>query len=341
MVVDLSAGEVHHRRVGDLGEYLGPGDCLVLNNTRVLAARFNCMRVDTGGKLEGLLMEQVAARRWWTMLRKSRRLQPGHQLQLLEHDGTASGELFQVVELHDGRVLLELTGERPVEEILGRLGEVPLPPYIRNARRDAGEPIEDLRDRDWYQTVYAREDGLARSVAAPTAGLHLSRPMLASLEQAGVRTAELELEVGAGTFKPVEADTLEEHPMHSERCVVPAVTIETLRSLQIPRAEGRARIIPVGTTATRTLESLPIELPAPSAGPLAYETDLLIEPGFDFRYLDGLLTNFHLPRSTLLALVGAVCGMDRLKSLYQEAIDEGYRFFSYGDAMLLIASRNP
>ncbi|MCH2162285.1 MAG: S-adenosylmethionine:tRNA ribosyltransferase-isomerase, partial [Phycisphaerales bacterium] len=241
LVVDLDDGGVAHRRVRDIGEYLRRGDQLVINSTRVMAARFQCTRTDTGGRLEGLLLEEHAPGRWWSMLRKSRRLRPGHTLQLLEHDGSRSQEVFRVLEVEDGRVLLELEGDHPVQEVLARLGSVPLPPYIRNARRDMGEPLEDPRDAEWYQTVYAHQDGPTRSVAAPTAGLHLSQELLAGLAEAGVGLIEVELEVGAGTFKPVEAEVLDDHPMHRERCVVPPSAVAALRALQVAREEGQGR----------------------------------------------------------------------------------------------------
>ena len=239
-----------------------------------------------------------------------------------------------VEEVKDGRVRLALEGQTSPEAVFDRLGLVPTPPYIRNARRDAGEPREDRRDREWYQTVYAAESGLTRSVAAPTAGLHFTQPLLESLERGGVERLDVALEVGAGTFAPVETATLAEHEMHKERCVVDPLLVQALR------APSSGRIIPVGTTAVRTLESLPDPLPDPLRmdGDLDFQTDLLIEPGHRFRFLDGLLTNFHLPRSTLLALVAAVVGLERMHAIYKEAIAQRYRFFSYGDAMLILGT---
>jgi S-adenosylmethionine:tRNA ribosyltransferase-isomerase len=332
MVVDLKSDRVEHRLVRDLGEYLRRGDQLVLNDTRVIPARFKCFRQDTGGHLEGLLLEAAGERSWWAMLRKSRRLQPGHRLEVCDHEGAASGEFMLVEDVREGRIKLTLEGSDSPEEFIDRLGLVPTPPYIRNARRDAGEPREDSRDREWYQTVYASEDGVTRSVAAPTAGLHFTEPLLKDLSSQGVGVLRVALEVGAGTFAPVETATLAEHPMHTERCVVDAALVKHLQN------PGKGRVIPVGTTSVRTLESLPLELPEPESmsGALDFQTNLLIEPGYQFRFLDGLLTNFHLPRSTLLALVAAVTGLDRLHALYREAMEHKYRFFSYGDAMLVL-----
>ncbi len=337
MVVHLSQGRVEHRRVADIHEYLGKGDQLVLNDTRVVPARFRAIRADTGGRLEGLLLDAIDSRSWWAMIRKSRRLQPGHRLELLDHHEKASGEFLEVLEIAKGRIRVGLMGTCPSETVLAQLGLVPLPPYILNARRDAGEAVEDLRDSEWYQTVYASVDGPTRSVAAPTAGLHFTPELIKTLEDEGTGTLRVSLEVGAGTFKPVDSETLSEHPMHRERCVVSASAIEALRTLTQKRAQGAARVIPVGTTAVRTLESLPRPLPAAGSfgDALEFDTQLLIEPGYSFQHLDGLLTNFHLPRSTLLALVAAVTGIDQLHELYREAIGHRYRFFSYGDAMLL------
>jgi len=334
MVVHLDEDRIEHRHVRDIGSYLGEGDRLVRNTTRVVPARFACLRLDTGGRLEGLLLDAAGERSWWALLRKSRRIQPGHRLELLDHAGKSSGESFRVEAVEEGRVRLVLEGEEDPEAVIERLGLVPTPPYIRNARRDAGEPREDARDREWYQTVYAGESGLTRSVAAPTAGLHFTLDLLRDITEKGVELLDVALEVGAGTFAPVETATLAEHRMHQERCVVDAALVQAL-SRPTP-----GRIIPVGTTAVRTLESLPDPLPDPArmAGELDFRTDLLIEPGHRFRFLDGLLTNFHLPRSTLLALVAAVVGLDRMHALYREAINQRYRFFSYGDAMLILGT---
>ena len=333
MVVHLGSSLIEHRRIQDLSVYLHSGDRLVLNSTHVMPARFDAIRSDTGGHLEGLLLDRVGPRSWWARIRKSRRLRPRHLLTLLHSDGTPSPYTLRVNDTHDGRILVELLGDDSVDNVLRAVGNVPLPPYIRAARRDHDEPIADPRDAAWYQTVYADRDGPTHSAAAPTAGLHLSDELLESLDAKGVERIDVSLEVGEGTFKPVEVETLSEHQMHFERCVVTEAAIQSLRR------PCSGRTIAVGTTVVRTLESLPT--PLPSRGGLDFSTDLLIEPGYDFRFINGLLTNFHLPRSTLLALVGALTGIDRLHELYAEAIAHQYRFFSYGDAMLLLGGEAP
>lgn len=328
MVVHLDSSLVEHRRIEDLPVYLQSGDRLVLNSTHVAPARFEAIREDTGGHLEGLLLDRVGPRSWWARIRKSRRLQSRHVLRLLLPNGTQSSYALCVNDTRDGRVLVELLGDDPVDDMLSTVGNVPLPPYIRAARRDHDEPIADPRDAAWYQTVYADRHGPTHSAAAPTAGLHLTEQLLGTFAAKGIERIDVSLEVGEGTFKPVEVPILSDHPMHFERCVVSETAIQALRR------PCKGRTIAVGTTVVRTLESLPT--PLPLRGGLDFSTNLLIEPGYDFRFINGLLTNFHLPRSTLLALVGALTGIDRLHKLYAEAIAHRYRFFSYGDAMLLL-----
>ncbi len=332
-----------HRSVADLPDLLRSGDRLVLNATRVVPARIRCRRVDTGGGLEGLLAESDGPGRWWAMLRKSRRLQPGHLLAVLDHEGHPTS-LRLVVRAVDaeGRVLVELEdASGPCDdrvELVTRLhresGLVPLPPYILKARRDRGLPEDDPHDADWYQTAFADTAGPTASVAAPTAGLHITSDLLADLTRRGVRPIRVSLEVGAGTFKPVEVDDLSEHPMHAERCVLDQQAREAIADAEAVRVRGEGRMIAVGTTSVRTLESMPDD-PDAAVGPLAWSTDLLIQPGHRFRRTDALLTNFHLPRSTLLALVAAMTGLERLHRIYAEAIAHRYRFFSYGDAMFI------
>ncbi len=311
------------RHVYALPGLLRAGDVLVLNDTRVLPARFFGERAATGGRVEGLFVELDAWGRWIVLLESRGRLQPGESIAL-----DAEHALVLVERRADAAWVAERRGPLDVEALLDRVGLTPLPPYIRRARgaRTDDEAERDAADRERYQTVYAGEAG---AVAAPTAGLHFTPGLLDELAAAGVQIARLTLHVGLGTFAPVRTDELAEHPMHRERYSVPAATLEALRRA---RAEGR-RIIPVGTTSVRALESLPVELPTAT---YRGSTDLLIEPGFAFRFTDGLLTNFHLPRSTLLALVAARVGLDRLRSLYRHAIAAGYRFYSYGDAMLIL-----
>jgi S-adenosylmethionine:tRNA ribosyltransferase-isomerase len=333
-----------HRTVADLPDLLRSGDRLVLNATRVVPARIHCRRADTGGRLEGLLAESDGPGRWWAMLRKSRRLQPGHQLDILDRDGRATSLRLAVRAVDDeGRVLVELQDTADptaapaatVARLHREAGLVPLPPYILRARRERGLPEDDPHDPDWYQTTFAESAGPTESVAAPTAGLHLTPRLLAEAEARGVRPIRVSLEVGAGTFKPVEVEDLSAHPMHAERCVVAATARAMIEDAAAPRARGEARLVAVGTTSVRTLESMPDGPP----GDLDWATDLLIQPGHRFRRTDAILTNFHLPRSTLLALVAAMTGLDRLHRIYAEAIAHRYRFFSYGDAMLIHRSQ--
>lgn len=337
--------DLQHLAVSDLPGLLGPGDRLVLNATRVVPARLRCRRTDTGGGLEGLLAEAAGPGRWWAMLRKSRRLQPGHRLAILDHAGDETALRLEVEAIdEEGRVLVALGEEGragvAMDALVDRFhresGLVPLPPYILKARRERGLPEDDPHDASWYQTTYAGDDGRTSSVAAPTAGLHLTPGLLDDAEERGARTIRVSLEVGAGTFKPVETDRIDDHPMHAERCVVDAAALEAIREAESARRRDEGRIVAVGTTSVRTLESLPTDAAAGAPDrDLAWSTDLLIQPGHRFLRTDALLTNFHLPRSTLLALVAAMTGLDRLQTIYAEAIARRYRFFSYGDAMFV------
>ncbi len=348
LVVELPLEEVDdgrdlrisHRTVADLPGLLRDGDRLVLNATRVVPARIRCRRADTGGTLEGLLAESEGPGRWWAMLRKSRRLHAGHRLDVLDREGGPTTLRLVVRSVdEDGRVLVELEDAAdpglPPDRLVDRLhrdaGLVPLPPYILRARRERGLPEEDPHDTDWYQTTFAESTGRTASVAAPTAGLHLTPELLAEADARGVTPIRVSLEVGAGTFKPVEVDDISDHPMHAERCVVDAAARASIEEAEDLRRRGQARLIAVGTTSVRTLESMPEAAP----GDLDWSTDLLIQPGHRFRRTDAILTNFHLPRSTLLALVAAMTGLDRLHRIYAEAIARRYRFFSYGDAMFV------
>ncbi len=341
-------------RVRDLPELLRPGDLLVVNSTRVIPARFVGVRKDTGGKAEGLYLgdgdaagadSAGASTRVWRVLLRARRLKPGVRLAVTGHDGTPSHvELELVGPLDDGdaagggwrvRVCGAEAGA-PSVAVLETVGLPPLPPYIRAARREQAQPETVAGDAVAYQTVYADTGREASgSVAAPTAGLHFTPELLTRLEAIGVRRAEVVLHVGTGTFKPVESATVEEHRMHAEWCRVPAATRRAMRAAR--RAGGR--IIAVGTTSARTLESFPALLAdaADDADVQAW-TRILITPGHAWCNMDGLMTNFHLPRSTLMAMVGALLGADgvaRLRGLYAHAIASGYRFYSYGDAMLI------
>jgi S-adenosylmethionine:tRNA ribosyltransferase-isomerase len=303
-------GAQRHRRVDDLPEILRPGDLLVVNDTRVIPARLFGHRVATGGEIEILLTERVDATTWDALVRPGRRAKPGTRI------GFEDGLAAEVIEKDPGG-RHRLRFSEPVEPHLDRLGHVPLPPYIERA--------DTPEDRERYQTVYAASPG---AVAAPTAGLHFSKELLTRLAAAGIETARVTLHVGPGTFKPVTVERIEDHRMESERYEIPEATAAAVDQA---RREGR-RIVAVGTTVVRTLESAAKEgKVAPGVG----RTDLFITPGFRFQAVDLLLTNFHLPRSTLLMLVCAFAGRERVLAAYEEAIASGYRFYSYGDAMLI------
>lgn len=354
MVVHRDAPDVaEHRIVRDLPEILRPGDLMVFNTTRVLPARFVGVREDTGGGVGGIYLEDApgspsdAAAPEWVCLVKARRTRPGAVIRLYDHHGRPSAHTLTLVrraEDESGGWVVRPDPPGRAPEILARIGRVPLPPYILAARRAAGESEEDASDAEDYQTVYAAEAPEdAASVAAPTAGLHFTPELLARLDARGVERAEVTLHVGAGTFKPVESAFVEEHPMHAEWC---SMSPEAVRAVRAARADPDRRVIAVGTTSARTLEAYAEAMTlddgdASVPPPSHLETALLVTPGWRWRWVEGMLTNFHLPRSTLLAMVGALLGDDaegveRLKALYAGAIERDYRFFSFGDAMLLL-----
>ncbi len=365
MVVHRATGAVEHRHVRDLGQYLRSGDQLVLNRTAVLRARFKARRVTGTRTTEGLFLEPCGDGSWKALVKHSNRFHANDQLRLIDPHGAETEDHLRLLERMGDGWKVRIEGPVGAQAVFERSGWTPVPPYILRARagRSANSPsaaagpdaaahaegtaaadiaaaaaaaagAAEARDHEQYQTVYARADAMA-SVAAPTAGLHFTQGLLEALQARGVRQLELLLDVGAGTFKPVEAPTLAEHPMHRERFQVPAETIAALHACAAERAAGRARLVVVGTTTVRALESLPQPLPGGAAGHSG-ETGILIAPGHSFRFVDALLTNFHLPRSTLLALVGAFVGLERLRQLYALAQQEGYRFYSYGDAMLIL-----
>ena len=318
---------LEHRTVRDLPAILSAGDTLVANTTRVLQARFVGANVDTGGSIQGLYLRDGAEAGTWVVLIKARRHRVGARLRVAHPDRTDQIELELLGRAtdEDGAWIVRVEGDPA--SALDRIGLPPLPPYILSARQQQGGRPDRADDRDRYQTVYADEPG---SVAAPTAGLHFTPRLLADLAASGVHREDVTLHVGSGTFKPVEAEHVEEHAMHAERCAIAPGVVDRLRQR---RAAG-GRVIPIGTTSCRTIEAFAgLGLDQGSI-----ETDLLITPGYDWRLTDGLLTNFHLPRSTLLAMVGALLpeGVERLKAVYAEAIREQYRFFSFGDAMLIL-----
>jgi S-adenosylmethionine:tRNA ribosyltransferase-isomerase len=341
LVLHRGSGQVEHRRFRDLLTYLKPSDVLVLNNSRVIPARLRGRNAHTEGQFEVLLLEENAVNDWWVMLRPGKRARVGTQISLLDVCGQPSGVQAVVLETNDeGHRRLRFTGVPNIADRLEALGEVPLPPYI--SRSDSSLLEED---RQRYQTVFAKPAG---SVAAPTAGFHFTEALLAKISESGVQVCFLTLHVGLGTFAPVKAATLAAHIMHEERYELSA---ETARTINQAKSAGR-RVIAVGTTTVRVLERLAVPVARPSAGlgqpsPAtlaagAGKTRLFIHPPYDFKIADVLITNFHLPRSTLLMLVSAFAapndskGRDLILSAYAEAVRQRYRFFSYGDAMLIL-----
>lgn len=330
-------GRLEHRRVRDLPELLEPADLLVFNRSRVLPARFLGVREDTRGRVQGLYLREGDEPQTWVAMVKSRRFRAGAPIRLLNRAGEPADVRLTLLrragEEEPGAWVVRVEGSGNSEQILDRVGHPPLPPYIRAARKRAGAGGQTPDDLDRYQTVFAREAG---SVAAPTAGLHFTPGLLDALDRRGVERTSVLLHVGTGTFKPVETETLEAHAMHSEWC---SLGEEPARAV-LERAEGRrgGRVLAVGTTAVRTLEAYAMAHARTGVVPPSMETDLLIAPGHRFAWVQGVMTNFHLPRSTLLALVAALFpdGMDRVGEIYAEAIRERYRFYSYGDAMLIL-----
>jgi S-adenosylmethionine:tRNA ribosyltransferase-isomerase len=318
LVLDRTTGATSHRGIADLPDLLRPGDLLVVNDTRVIPARLLAHR-PTGGKAEVFLLEPSgdAPGAWTALVRTGGALRAD---EVLTVDGD-TGRVRLLRREGQGTWLVEGAGD-DLARIMDRAGRMPLPPYIR---RETDDP-RAAQDRERYQTVFAREPG---AVAAPTAGLHLTEDLLARLAERGIGRASVTLHVGLGTFKPIETDDVESHVMHEERYHVP---VETADAVRRTRAAG-GRIVAVGTTSVRTLESSVGDdgLPAPGPG----STSLFIAPGFRFRVVDVLLTNFHLPRSTLLVLVSAFAGREKVLAAYREAVERRYRFFSYGDAMLV------
>lgn len=329
MVVSRSdPSSVHHARVSDLPASLRAGDVMVVNDTRVAPARLSGRRAETGGKIEGLFLEQPRPGVWKAMLKSNSRLRPGMVIEL----GPIALRATLIERSPPGAWLLAIDppAQYPIET-LQRIGATPLPPYILSARKRASDNTSDELDRAWYQTVYAgAPSDRAGSVAAPTAGLHFTDQLLDRIRAADVSIQRITLDVGPGTFAPVETDTLDQHPMHSEWRRIPASTLTSIRDA---RARG-SRSLAIGTTTARSLESVRDWNGQDVEGP----TDLLIAPGHEWRWTDALMTNFHLPRSTLMALVASLLdgGVERLKDLYRQAIEEQYRFYSYGDAMLVL-----
>lgn len=319
MIVDRQRNTVEHAHIRELPEHLRRGDCIVLNDTRVVPARLLGYRTRTGGRWQGLFLSSDERGNWQVLSRTRGKLEPGETITLEDRRRFAGVELRLLAHLEQGLWAARPESPDPVFDLLDRYGRVPLPPYIRG-----GEMVE--ADRDRYQTVFASRPG---SVAAPTAGLHFTEEMLATLSEAGIEICKVTLHVGIGTFRPMKAASLKEHTMHSEHgCIEPAAVATCQQSR---RAGGR--VVAVGTTSVRVLET------AARSGelqPWSGETDLFIRPPFDFRAVDALLTNFHLPRSTLLVLVRTFGGDALIRRAYEEAVADRYRFFSYGDAMLIL-----
>lgn len=328
MVLDRSGRIAAHAHSRDLPQFLRPGDALVLNNSRVIPARFAARRRDTGGRIEGLFLrtpgDPLLAS---ALLRPGSRARIGREYQVESREGVAMTSRFTIIDRDGEEWRLRLAEPPGWREALESAGHAPLPPYILARRRIAGDDQLDVpADRERYQTVYAGPEG---AVAAPTAGLHFTEELLAACRERGLLAGLVTLHVGAGTFKPVESEYVEEHAMHDEWYSVPQSTLALLRQTR----EAGGRIVAVGTTAVRTLESLADPLPDAD---VSGSTRLLITPGYRFRHVDGLLTNFHLPRSTLMALVAAFVGTEALLAAYREAIARSYRFYSYGDCMLIL-----
>lgn len=313
LVLDKETGKAEHHIFREIADFLQPGDCLVINNTKVIPARLIGSRIGTGAKIEVLLLKRREDQIWETLVKPGKKAKPGTKISF--GDGLLTGEVLEVVE--DGNRLIRFDYEGIFEEILDRLGQMPLPPYITH----------QLKDRNRYQTVYAKHDG---SAAAPTAGLHFTPELLQKIGEKGVGIAHVTLHVGLGTFRPVKVENIQEHHMHSEFYMVEE---EQARKINETRAEG-GRIVAVGTTSCRTLESAAGEDGCLKAG--SGWTDIFIYPGYEFRMVDSLITNFHLPESTLLMLVSALAGREKIMDAYEEAVREQYRFFSFGDAMLVL-----
>lgn len=313
LVYHRQSHRIEHQIFRDIIHHLRAGDCLVVNDTRVIPARLYGTREDKGGNLELLLLERVEGDRWEVLAKPGKRVKIGTRLSF--GNGILKAQVLDIIE--DGSRIVEFEYQGIFEQILDQVGVMPLPPYIH----------EKLNEDERYQTVYAEDSG---SSAAPTAGLHFTKELLNDIEAMGIKIARITLHVGLGTFRPVKVEKVEDHIMHSE---VYTVSQQAAYTINQCRKEG-GRIIAVGTTSARTLESVTDEKGKIHSG--TGRTDIFIYPGYSFKGIDGLITNFHLPKSTLLMLVGAFIGKDEVLKVYSKAVDEKYRFFSFGDAMLII-----
>nr|WP_297938011.1 tRNA preQ1(34) S-adenosylmethionine ribosyltransferase-isomerase QueA [uncultured Lachnoclostridium sp.] len=312
LVLNKETGSITHKVFKDIKDYLKPGDCLVLNNTKVIPARLIGEKEGTGAKIELLLLKRLEGDVWETLVKPGKKAKPGTRI--VFGGGLLVGEITEVIE--DGNRHIKFYYEGIFEEILDKLGQMPLPPYIHH----------QLQDKNRYQTVYAKYEG---SAAAPTAGLHFTKDLLEELKEMGVIVASVTLHVGLGTFRPVKVDDVTQHHMHSEFY---QVLPEEAEKINAAKREGR-RVICVGTTSCRTIESAADENGVVRAG--SGDTDIFIYPGYKFKVLDCLITNFHLPESTLLMLVSALAGKEHIMDAYKEAVEMKYRFFSFGDAMFI------
>lgn len=313
LVLDKESGKIEHRMFRDIKAYLKPGDCLVINDTKVIPARLIGSKIGTDAKIEILLLKRKENDIWETLVKPGKKAKPGTKISFGE--GPLIGEVIDVVE--EGNRLIQFSYQGIFEEILDQLGQMPLPPYITH----------QLEDKNRYQTVYAKHSG---SAAAPTAGLHFTPELLKEIKESGVDIAHVTLHVGLGTFRPVKVENIQEHHMHSE-----FYHIEASEAEKINRAKrGGHRIICVGTTSCRTIESA--AKPDGTLSECSGWTEIFIYPGYQFKVLDCLLTNFHLPESTLIMLVSALAGREHVLHAYEEAVKEQYRFFSFGDAMLIV-----
>ena len=311
--MNRESGAITHKIFRDITDYLRPGDCLVMNNTRVIPARLYGSKEGTGGKIEFLLLKRLELDTWEVILKPGKKAKVGSRFEF--GGGLLKAEVLEIIE--DGKRIVRFEYEGVWEALLDKLGEMPLPPYIK----------EKLEDRERYQTVYSKIDG---SAAAPTAGLHFTEELLEKIRAMGVHTAYLTLHVGLGTFRPVSVENVEEHIMHTEHYEVTAEAAETINQTR----QNGGRIIAVGTTSVRTLETVAAQ--DGTLKPAVGETNIFIYPGYTFKAVDGLITNFHLPESTLLMLVSAFAGKEHIFHAYEEAVKENYRFFSFGDAMFLL-----
>lgn len=313
MVLNRESGSIEHRHFRDITEYLNPGDCLVINDTKVIPARLIGTKEETGASIEVLLLKRHDDRVWETLVKPGKKARPGARISF--GNGKLVGEVIDVVE--EGNRLVRFEYDGIFEEVLDELGQMPLPPYITHR----------LEDKDRYQTVYAAHSG---SAAAPTAGLHFTNELLEQVEQMGVKIARVTLHVGLGTFRPVKVENITEHHMHSEFYIIDEAAAHAINET---KANG-GRLVSVGTTSTRTLETAADE--NGHIEPCSGWTDIFIYPGYKFKVVDRLITNFHLPESTLLMLVSALYDREKILEAYRVAVEEQYRFFSFGDAMIIL-----